>query len=244
MAGLNAKKAGGNGGGSNNFVEQPVLEAGTYPVRLAQVIDLGVQPQRPFKGEEKPPVHQIMVTYEFVDEFLVDEDGNDIEDKPRWMSEDFPLYNLSSERAKSTKRYYALDPNEDHDGDWSELLGSPANAMVTTYKAKSGKYEGEDRNRVQDLSAMRPRDAKKTPDLQNPPKLFSLEDPDMTVFLSLPEWLQEKIKGNLEYKGSALEEAVEGGGTKAEPTPEPEDEEPAQGNTDPVEDDDEDDKPW
>ena len=99
MAGLNAKRAGG--GSNKDFVEQELLEPGTYPVRVVQIIDLGVQPQRPFKGEQKPPVHQIQLTYEFVDEFLKDEDGNELEDKPRWLSESFPLYNLSSDRAKS-----------------------------------------------------------------------------------------------------------------------------------------------
>ncbi len=182
---LNAKKAGGGGNGGNK-VEQPVMEAGTYPVRLVQVIDLGVQPQRPFRGDEKPPTHMIQCTYEFVDEFLVDEEGNELEDKPRWLSEDFPLYHLKSERAKSTKRYYAFDPEEVHDGDWTELLGSPANALVITNTVKSGPNQGKERNYVKDLSAMRPRDAKKTPELVNEPKVFSLEEPDMEVFLSLP----------------------------------------------------------
>ncbi len=244
---LNAKKASGGGNGGDNKVQQPVLEAGTYPVRLAQVIDLGIQPQRPFKGEEKPPAHQIMATYEFVDEFMLDEEGNEVEDKPRWLSETFPLYNLKSERAKSTKRYMALDPNVDHDGDWSELLGACANALVTTFKLKNGPNAGQDRNGIQDLSAMRPRDAKKTPELQNPPKVFSLDEPDLEIFGSLPEWLQEKIKANLGYAGSALQELLEGGEKEGKGKPQPKGEEPAEEQDDAPEADDEDDgdeKPW
>lgn len=240
---LNAKKASGGGNGGDNKVAQPVMEAGTYPVRLAQVIDLGVQPQRPFKGEEKPPAHQIMTTYEFVDEFMVDEEGNEIEDKPRWLSETFPLYNLKSERAKSTKRYYALDPNEDHGGDWSELLGACANALVTTFKLKNGPNAGEERNGIQDLSAMRPRDAKKTPELQNPPKVFSLDEPNLEIFGSLPEWLQEKIKANLEYAGSALQEALEGEGDKPKGKPQPKKEDPVEEQDEGTEDEGED-TPW
>ena len=242
---LNAKKASGGGnGGNDNKVQQPVLEPGTYPVRLAQVIDLGIQTQRPFKGEEKPPAHMIMATYEFVDEFMLDEEGNELEDKPRWLSESFPLYNLKSERAKSTKRYYALDPNEDHGGDWSELLGAPANALVTTFKLKNGPNAGQDRNGIQDLSAMRPRDAKKTPELQNPPKVFSLDEPDLTIFQSLPEWLQEKIKDNFGYAGSPLQEILEGDGDKGKGKPQPEEEEPVEEQTGASEDDEEDEKPW
>tara|TARA_Y100001973_G_scaffold106665_1_gene186314 strand:- start:34044 stop:34781 length:738 start_codon:yes stop_codon:yes gene_type:complete len=243
---LNAKKAAGGGNGGNK-VQQPVMEAGTYPVRLAQVIDLGIQPQRPFKGEEKPPAHMIMATYEFVDEFMLDEEGNELEDKPRWLSEEFPLYNLKSERAKSTKRYYALDPNEDHGGDWSELLGAPANALVTTFKLKNGPNAGQDRNGIQDLSAMRPRDAKKTPELQNPPKVFSLDEPDLEIFGSLPEWLQDKIKANLEYAGSALQALLEGDKPKGKGKPQAKKEEPVDEPDDAPEGTDEDegeDTPW
>lgn len=243
MTGLNARKAGG-GNSNTPRIEQPVLEAGGYPGRLAQVIDLGVQPQRPFKGEEKPPVHQIMITLELVDAFCVDEDGNEDEDKPRWMSEDFPLYNLQSERAKSTKRYYAFDPKEDCEGDWSQLLGFPVNVMVGTYIPKSGPNEGKERNKIQDLTAMRPRDAEKCEELKNPAKMFSLEEPDMEVFGSLPEWLQEKIKANLEYKGSALEELLEGGGEKPKAKKKEPEDVPEEVQDAINEDDDGDEKPW
>jgi hypothetical protein len=247
MAGLNAKKAANGSAGGKGFVEQEVLDAGTYPVRVVQIIDLGVQPQRPFQGEEKPPAHQIQLTYEFVDEFLKDEEGEEIEDKPRWLSEEFPLYNLSSERAKSTKRYLALDPKQVHEGDFSMLLGAPANVLLKTFTLKNGPNAGKERNGIQDLSAMRPRDATKTPELVNPTKMFSLEEPDLEVFMALPDWLQEKIKGNLEYAGSPLEELLTGGKGKAkgkkekppvEPKEEPEDTEEEDDT------DDEDDKPW
>ena len=43
----------------------------------------------------------------------------------------------------------------------------------------------------------------------NPPKLFDIDDPDMVVFKSLPEWLQKVMtEDNLEFKGSALETAI------------------------------------
>ncbi|MCI0528939.1 MAG: hypothetical protein L0Y56_15995, partial [Nitrospira sp.] len=51
----------------------PPLENGLYPSRLVQVIDLGLQP-RSYKGEDKEPQGMIMLTYELVDAFLLDED--------------------------------------------------------------------------------------------------------------------------------------------------------------------------
>lgn len=240
---LNAKKAAGGNGGSQKR-KQPTIEAGTYPVRLVQIIDLGIQPQRPYKGQEKPPCHQIQLTYEFLDEFMVDEEGNEQEDKPRWISEQMPFKNLKAERAKSTQRYFALDPNEDHEGDFTQLLGAPANALITTYDIKNGPNAGSKGNKVESLSAMRPKDARKCPELVNEPKLFVLDDPDMDVFLSLPEFLQDKIKENLEFKGSALEALLRGDKPAPEADPQDDEDDEPEAPSEPDMDDEEDDLPW
>jgi hypothetical protein len=202
--------------------EQPALDSGSYPARTVQIIDLGVQPQRPFKGEEKPPAHEVMLTYEFADEFMLDEAGEEIVDKPRWLSETFPLRSLDADLATSTKRYKALDPKEDFGGDFTQLIDIPCTVLVVQ-NAGTGKNVGKVYTNIQSLSAMRPRDAAKAPELINPPKVFVLDEPDMEVFLSLPQWLQDKIKGNLDFDGSALQEALEGpqGKPKANTQPNP-----------------------
>lgn len=198
---INAKKvAGGNGG---NRVAQPNIEPGVYPARLVQIIDLGVQPQREYKGTAKPPAQEIMLTYELVDEFMKDEDGNDVEDKPRWVSENFPLHNLKADLAKSTKRYHAFDPDEVNEGDWAALIGAPINVTVVNNKNGDKVYDN-----VANLSAMRPKDAANCPELVNPTKVFDLDDPDMEVFAALPKWIQDKLTSNLNYKGSVLEGLV------------------------------------
>lgn len=209
MSGLNAKNVPMTGGNDSNRPDP--LDAGSYPARLVQVILLGIQPQRPYKGEDKPPKLEIMLTYEFLDEFLKDEDGNDIEDKPRWLSETLPFNNLDADLAKSTKRYYALDANAEHDGDWAELVGTPC--MVTVVQNEgSGKNAGKIYEQISAVSAMRPKEAAKAPELVNPPKVFDFYAPDMTIFLSLPKWLQDKMKDALDYGGGALERAVQGQG--------------------------------
>ena len=60
---LNANKAGGD-----NFVPQANIAPGSYPARLVQIIDLGLQAQKPYQGKDKAPVQEIMFTYELVDE--------------------------------------------------------------------------------------------------------------------------------------------------------------------------------
>lgn len=197
--GLNASKVTGGGG-----VTQEPLEDGSYPCRVVQVIDLGLQPQRPFQGQEKKPAHEIMVTYEFLDEFCVDEEGVEQADKPRWLSETFPLHNLKADKAKSTKRYLAIDPECKFGGDFSQLVGSPCMVTVVQNPGK-GQNAGKVYTNVQSVSTMRSKDAGKAAELVNPPKVFNLEEPDLEILGSLPDWLQDKIKSNLEFEGSVLQ---------------------------------------
>lgn len=220
-----------NQSSSSKRVEQPVLDVGNYPGRLVQIIDLGVQPQRPYQGQEKPPAHEIMLTYELVDSFMVDENGKELEDKPRWISETFPLRSLEADKAKSTQRYKALDPSGEYDGDFSQCIGAPVN--VTIVHGGINKNTNKPYENVGNISTMRARDAEKCPELVNPPKVFDLDNPDMKVFGALPQWLQEKIKGNLHYKGSKLA-ALAG---EAAPAPAPKQEEPEQ-------EEEQDERPW
>jgi hypothetical protein len=209
---LNAKKVKSTSGGKSH----PPLDAGTYPARVVQVIGLGMQKQKPFKGQEKPDAYEIMLTYEFVDEFLLDEDGNEDKEKPRWYSETFPLFNLKNDKARSTKRYYALDPEEKCEGDFSQLVGTPC--MVTlSHNPRPGDPNNPYVN-VSNVSTMRPKEAAKAPELVNPSKVFDPDEPDVEILKSLPEWLQEKICSNVNFEGSALEKALASyGGGKAEP---------------------------
>lgn len=206
---LNASKV--KSTGNKNFVEQPALEPGVYPARVVQVIGLGLQPQRPYQGKAKPPAHIIHMTYELVDVFMLDEDGNEIEDKPRWVFESFPLHSLEADRAKSTMRYNALDPQQAYEGDFSKLINTPCQVTVVVNRVGDRTYEN-----VANVSAMRARDEAKCPELQNPMLVFDPYEPDLEAFERLPEWIRNKIKENLEYRGSALEALLGGEEEEAE----------------------------
>lgn len=195
---LNAKNAPG-GGSPMNY--EPML--GTYPARLVGVIDLGLQAQRPYLGQEKKPAREMMLTYEFVDEFMTDEDGQELPDKPRWLSERFPLYNLSADKARSTLRYLSIDPKEEADGDWTQLLGTPVLVTVVQNPGK-GKNTGKVFENIENVAAMREKDVDKTPELINDPVVFDLDKPDMDMWKLIPEWTQKIIRENLEYAGSNL----------------------------------------
>ena len=193
-----------------NKKRPPALEAGSYPARLVQIILLGIQASRPYKGEEKPPRLTMRTTYELLDEFMKDDEGNDIEDKPRWITEELPFMSLKADLAKSTKRYYALDPEDKADGDWAKLLEAPC---MLTIVAEQDSRPGNDTiyNKVSNVSAMRPKEAAKAPPLKNPALIWDFYDPDVEVFKEFPEWLQEKIKSAVDFEGSLLERALSGG---------------------------------
>lgn len=207
--GFNLNKLPKTGG---DRVQQPTLDVGTYPARVVRFIDLGIQPQRPYKGEDKPPAPMVDTTYELLDVFMLDKDGEELEDKPRWISESFPVHRLEADLAKSTKRYKALDPNMDFDGDFSKVVGQPC--MITIAHGDNKKDPTRPYENIANVSTMRAKEAAKAPELKNEPTVFLLSDPDMEVFNKFPEWLQDKIKGNLEFKGSPLEAALGGKSTK------------------------------
>lgn len=192
--------------GGGNRVEQPNIDPGSYPARVVSVIDLGVQPQKAFKGEAKPPAQMIRVTYELTDVFMLDEDGNEVEDKPRWISEDFKLYGLGADLAVSTKRYKTIDTTGQHDGDWSKLLGAGVMVAIVNNEGKNGKtYDN-----IGGTSIMRARDLDKLPELKNDPYFFDLSEPSPEYWKKIPQWLQDKIKANINFEGSLLQQMLSG----------------------------------
>ena len=228
---LNAKKVANTGGGA----KQDAMEAGTYPCRLVQIVDCGIQDQRPHMGKAKPPCQTLRLVWEFTDEFCLDEEGNEQLDKPRWLKDEFPFKSLDCDLATSTKRYKVLDPTDEFDGDWTQLLNVAANVTVVNNEGK-GKNAGTIYNNIGGVTAMRKRDADKTAELVNPTLLFVVDDPDMEAFGRLPDWLQDMIKKNHEYAGSVLEALIEG----KEPPKQGEAQEPAASEPADVEGD----KPW
>lgn len=198
--GLKLNKVKGNS--SSSKPREPDVDAGTYPARFVQIIDFGVQPQRPFQGQEKPPTPEVLLTYELLDEFLHDEEGEEDTTRPRWYSETIAVHNLRADLAKSTKRYKVLDPDLKYGGDFEAVLGTPV--MITLTHGKSKRDDGTPYVNVGSITPMSPKQASKAPELVNKTKVFDLDNPNVEIFKGLPDWMQEKIQTNLHYTGSKL----------------------------------------
>lgn len=202
--GLNANKQGNK---NNNRVEQPQIDADVYPAYLVQLIDLGLQPQKAYQGKDKPPAQEIMLTYELSDCYIVDEEGNELEDKPRWVSETLPFYGLFADKAKSTKRYLAFDPTQEFGGDFSQAVGMPCNVTIVNNESNGKVYAN-----IGNVATISAKKAGQMNAIKNPTKVFDLDEPDLETFNALPEWIRDKIKSNLNYQGSPLQLALEKGG--------------------------------
>lgn len=196
---FNASTAAGGG------PRTPPLENGIYPARLVQLVNLGIQP-RSYKGEDKDPMQEIMLTYELADEFLVDENGEPDPSKPRWVSENFPLYNLGAEKAKSTERYKVLDPTGKVEGDFSKLMG--VGVALSIVQNPSKKDPTKIYPKISGVTSMREKDRAALPELVNEPRIFDCDAPDMDNWELLPDWVQQKIQQHLEFAGSALAVAL------------------------------------
>jgi hypothetical protein len=158
-----------------------------------------------YKGEVKEPRDNLALTYELLDEFMKDEDGNEIKDKPRWLTEYMPFYNIKAEKAKSTDRYLSIDPTNEYGGDWEQLLGSPIMVQVTQNAGK-GVHMGKTFNNVGGITPMRPKEAAKAPELVNKPFVFDFYSPTREAWDATPARVKALVRGALNYKGTEMED--------------------------------------
>jgi hypothetical protein len=190
-------------GATSNFKYEP-MDAGTCPARLVGVANVGMHAIT-YKGETKPPKDQLALTYEFLDEFMKDEDGNELKDKPRWLTEDMPFLPLSSEKAKSTDRYLSIDPDRKAAGEFGDLLGTPIMVQVTQSAGK-GANMGKIFNNIGGVTPMRPKEAQKAPELVNKPFTFDFYAPTREAWDATPYRVKALVRSALNYKGTAMED--------------------------------------
>lgn len=185
--------------------QRQLITAGQNMARLVQVIDFGLQTQRPYKGEEKPPAYEVLLTFEFPEE-RIEQDG---ESRPMWKSKRLKL--SSDERSTCYKFYTKMDPENKHRGDFGKLIGKEI-AVFISHDKGNGKNANIVFDNISDVAPLMR--GMKVPPLENDPVVFDLTSPNLEVFESLPDWMQNIIKENLEYDGSKLERALMGQETR------------------------------
>lgn len=171
-----------------------------YPVaaphlaRVVGITDLGHQPGYEYRGNKIESSWKIEITYELVNSLM--KDG-----RPHWVSEDIKSnnYEKNGKMSNLMARIRAIDPNNDsRDGDdLLQLLGKPCMVTVTHNEEGFPKIKGQGAVSGVPLGM----DIK---ELYNEPFAFDMDNPDMHLWDSFPEFKKEKIKSALNFTDTEL----------------------------------------
>lgn len=184
-------------------MQAEVLSSGGYPARLVQIVDLGEQ-----KGSSTYPNPEFKLEFRFecLDEFMKDEEGNDLENEPRLFSREVS-YNPDGYMGERSNIYKLMDALDGFEKDLPELLGTPATIALVRYKKKklvnTDDSEAEENfaNKITGVTAMRAKDAAKADEHQTELIFFNLDEPDLEIYKKLTsrgEWSQQaKIRRSL-----------------------------------------------
>lgn len=182
---------------------KPVPE-GNHTARCFRIVDLGTQ-KTTYQGEEKLG-HKIIVFWELNGEaddgsMLATDDG-----KPFTVSKQYTMSlgkkaNLRADL--ESWRGQAFTDEELRGFDISKLLG--AYCMVTVKHEQSG-----EKTYVNVASVARWPAALKNAKFKpyHGDQLFDMDSRDMSIFDSLPEWVQTKIKESIEWSGKSKADAA------------------------------------
>ena len=190
--------------GSKTKKEYSRVEDGAYPARIVQIIDFGKQIETDWKtGEPKvyedsgAPIikHKVWINFELPTE-TIEVNG---EMKPRWYGKEFTV--SMHEKSALFALLKAVDPKGDATNKGRNvkgLLGLPA--MITIASTSSGKAK------VGAISGV-PK-GMKVDELANDETFFDLDSTDLSIFESLPQWMQDRIKGGVDFDETKFYQAV------------------------------------
>lgn len=195
---------------------QYVAEEGMQLGVIIQIIDLGVQKQRPYQGQVKDPARMVRVTYELVND-LRDFDG---EEKPLIVSEEFKF--SGDDRSTCYKRLNSMDPGfKKSGGDWTKMVGHPVQIQIVHNQGK-GDNAGRTFANIASVSPL----MKGMPAPEstfNELLVFNTDSPSKEVFDKLPPFMQDKIMGGEQpptMDGTAQKETSDDFSSNTAPEPE------------------------
>lgn len=168
---------------------------GTYMARVVSVIDLGKHQRKNWKTQEveldkhNNPIidRMLLVNFELPTERVVI--GED--DKPRWLTKEYKLSFF--EKSALTGLINAVSNGEQ--------LKTLDQMIDRTCMVQVGTTSGG-KDKVVAVSPMLK--GMEVPELQNPTKVFDIDDPDLEVWKVLPNFIKEKIKASENFAESDL----------------------------------------
>jgi len=178
------------------------IEEGTYPARIAQVVDFGVQPQTDYQtGEPTKSKERLMITWEFPTERIELENDEGTQSLPRWLGKEFTI--SPSEMSNLMKLVSSLAPRA---SSLDELLNMPCSVQVGSTSGGKAKVV----NVAPIMKGM------EVAELENDSTYFDFSHPNEDLFKVLPLWQRNKIKDAENYNGFADDWVVESDAEKSE----------------------------
>ena len=165
------------------------VDDGTYPARIVQVVDFGIQPQTDYQtGEATASKPRVMVTWEFPTSRIEIDNDEGTQSLPRWVSKEYTLSN--SPKSNLIKLVAALAPKA---VSLDELVNLPC--MVQVGSTSGGKAKV--------TAVLPPMEGVNVAELEKDAVFFDFSHPMEDLFKSLPAWQQGKIKEAENYEGFA-----------------------------------------
>lgn len=177
----------------NNKQEYSILDEGSFPARIYQIIDLGTIPG--FQGAMQ---HKVRITFEFPTETKIFKEENG--EQPQVLSQDYTL--SFHEKSGLRKLITACDPKAIKTGDdgfveeydIERLLGK---SCLVSVKHKEGKENAVYANI--DVATGMPKGMVCPPQV-NESRVLSYDNFDTAYFETLPAFIKDKMKSSFEYK--------------------------------------------
>jgi hypothetical protein len=183
---LKPKKAGGG------TKDSP--RVGTHMARLVGITDLGHQPGFEWQGKEIPSQWKFEFTYELPNSKMAD-------GRPHWVSEEVKNNDFVGKGIISTLmarvKTMAADNEEAAAKDLSLLLGQPC--MVTLSDGNNGYVKMKGQPAVSGIPMGMP-----VPELVNDTFIFDMDEPDMGLYETFPDFKKEKLSKALNFGETQL----------------------------------------
>lgn len=172
-------------GGGTEF---KTVDAGTYDALLFGVVFIGVQKQKPFKGEAKKPQPQVKFLFEIPG--LLRDDG-------QTMTMAKTVNAMTSERSNCVKIINAIANRTLNAKELNDLVSSsePLKTLVgSAVVVTVDKFTTEDNKEISYIKDFLPLDARiPKPEATRPNLFFTPLVPDMQVFGELTKYTKEQI---------------------------------------------------
>lgn len=165
------------------------IDEGTYPARVAQVVDFGIQPQTDYEtgaeAESKPVVY---ITWEFPTSRIELENDEGTTSLPRWQGKEYKV--SKHEKSNLMKLVGSLKPNL---RSLDEFCNMPCMVQIGSTKPGNAKV----------ANVLPPMQGMDVAPLENDAVFFDFDHPTQETFELLKPWQQRKVKEAENYNGFA-----------------------------------------